>query len=153
MRQDTKKDRLWFIQSKIPKCFEQYLTEFPENTILLTTLETNRDTYYDILSKAPPPSVRYEMFKNLDYPKKIVTVEPILDFDLEIFVDWIVNIKPLAVFIGYNSHPKEVPLCEPGMEKTLDLIVTLKNKGIRILTKELRKMTYRDFADKIVQRE
>lgn len=145
MRQDTTKGRLWFIQSKNPTCFEHYLKELPENTILLTTLETNRDTYYDKVSKAPPPSVRYEMFKKLDYPKKIVTIEPIMDFDLDIFVDWIVNIKPLAVFIGYNSHPKKVQLNEPDMEKTLDLIVALKNKGIRVLTKELRKMAYRDF--------
>jgi hypothetical protein len=57
------------------------------------------------------------------------------------------------VFIGYNSHPKEVPLTEPNMEKTLDLIVALKNKGIRVLVKELRKMAYRDFEGKTVQRE
>jgi hypothetical protein len=150
MRQDTKRGRLWFIQSKIPKCFEQYLAELPENTLLLTTLETNRDEGYDKISKAPPPSVRYEMFKHLDYPKKIVTVEPIMDFDLDIFVDWIVSIKPLAVFIGYNSHPKKVSLPEPNMEKTLDLIVALKNKGIKVLTKELRKMAYRDFVGKTV---
>jgi len=145
MRKDTKKGRLWFIQSKAPMYFEQYLKELPGNAILLTTLETNRDTYYDNVSKAPPPSVRYKAFRDLNYPKKIVTVEPIMDFDLDIFADWLVSINPLAVFIGYNSHPKEVPLREPRMEKTLDLIVALKNKGIRVLTKELRKMAYRDF--------
>ena len=146
MKQDTKKGRLWFLQSKNPQYFETFLKTLPENTILLTTLETNRDADYDKVSKAPPPSVRYEMFKHLDYPKKIVTIEPIMDFDLEVFVEWIVSIKPLAVFIGYNSHPT-VPLTEPDMEKTLDLIVALKNKGIRVLTKELRKMAYRDLFD------
>jgi len=35
----------------------------------------------------------------------MVTVEPILDFDLDTFVDGIVSISPKAVFIGYNSHP------------------------------------------------
>jgi hypothetical protein len=144
MLNDDKKGRLWLLQSKDPSCFKRYLPALPKNTILLTTLETNRDAGYKEVSHAPPPSVRYEDFKNLDYPKKIVTVEPIMDFDLDVFVGWILSINPLAVFIGYNSHPDEVPLNEPDMEKTLDLIVALKNKGIRVLTKELRKMAYRD---------
>jgi hypothetical protein len=147
MKQDTRRGRIWFLQSKDPKCFQQYLKDIPANTILLTTLETNRDDYFRI-SGAPPASIRYQAFKDLDYPKKIVTVEPIMDFDLDVFVDWIVNLKPLAVFIGYNSHPKQVRLIEPHMEKTLDLIVALKNKGVRVLTKELRKMAYRDFESR-----
>ena len=67
-----------------------------------------------------------------------------MDFDLDVFADWIVSIGPEAVFIGYNSHPDEVPLNEPSMEKTLDLIVALKNKGVRVATKELKKMGYWD---------
>jgi hypothetical protein len=85
MKQDKQQGRIWFIQSKNPQYFETFLPYLPENTILLTTLETNRDADYDKVSKAPPPSVRYEMFKHLDYPKKIVTIEPIMDFDLDIF--------------------------------------------------------------------
>jgi hypothetical protein len=149
MKRDTKKDRLWFIQSKSPASIEKYIPMLPKNTILLTTLETNRDANYDFFSQAPKPSLRYEQFKHLDYPQKIVTIEPIMDFDLEIFTDWIVSINPLAVFIGYNSHPMPVALPEPDMEKTLDLIVALKNKGIRVLTKHLWKMAYRDFAEKV----
>ena len=144
MKQDEKQGRIWFIQSKDPKYFEQFLPYLPKNTILLTTLETNRDGFCAAIGKAPPPSYRYEAFKNLKYPRKIVTIEPIMDFDLDIFTDWIININPEAVFIGYNSYPKQVHLTEPSMEKTLDLIVALKNKGIRVLAKELRKMAYRD---------
>ena len=158
MKQDTKEDRVWFLQSKNPECFKQYLKELPKNTILLTTLETNRDYQYYKVSKAPQPSMRYDAFKNLDWSKKIVTVEPIMSFNLEQFANWIMNINPLAVFIGYNSHPKQARLSEPSMEKTLDLIVKLKNQGIRVLTKELRKMAYRDFypkkqRERVLQRE
>jgi hypothetical protein len=145
MNQDRMHNRLWFIQSKFPEYFQQFLDYLPKNTILLTTLETNRDANYDSVSKAPPPSVRYKQFLNLNYPNKIVTIEPLMDFDLDVFSDWILSIKPLAVFIGYNSHPNQIHLEEPQMEKCLDLIVALKNKGIRVLTKELRKMAYRDF--------
>ena len=81
-----------------------------------------------------------------------------MSFNLEQFANWIMNINPLAVFIGYNSHPKQARLSEPSMEKTLDLIVKLKNQGIRVLTKELRKMAYRDFypkkqRERVLQRE
>ena len=145
MRTDKKQDRIWFIQSKNPKCLQEFLRYMPKNTILLTTLETNRDSNYDKISKAPPPSIRSYDFANLDWSQKIITIEPILDFDLDDFVKCILSIKPLAVFIGYNSHPQEVALDEPNMEKTLDLIVALKNNGIRVLTKELRKMAYRDY--------
>jgi hypothetical protein len=115
-------------------------------------LETNRDGFCEKVSKAPTPSFRYEVFKNLNYPRKIVTLEPLMDFDIDVFVEWIVGINPEAVFIGYNSHPKQVKLIEPPMEKTLDLIVALKNKGIRVLTKELRQMSYLDlYPNKILQ--
>ena len=39
-------DKTYFFQSKKPKYFEQFLEDFPENVILLTTLETNRDEGY-----------------------------------------------------------------------------------------------------------
>ena len=151
MGKDEKQGRIWFLQSKDPEYFEQFLQYLPENTILLTTLETNRDAYYSNVSHAPPPSHRYQAFKALDYSNKIVAIEPIMPFDLEIFANWIIDIDPLAVFIGYNNHPKAVKLPEPNMEKTLDLIVALKNKGIRVFTKNLRKMAYRDlYLNKIV---
>lgn len=146
MREDKKDDRLWFIQSKNPKCFGQYLKLLPQNTYLLTTLETNRGQDYDKVSQAPVPSQRFKDFMALKWNNKIVTVEPIMDFDMDTFVNWITSIKPKAVFIGYNSHPTTVPLQEPDMEKTLDLIVALKNKGIRVLLKKMRKMAYRDFS-------
>jgi hypothetical protein len=146
MNADKRKDRIWFMQSKNPKCFQGILPILRKNTILLTTLETNRDIDYDKISKAPPPSKRIVDFANLDWANKIITVEPILDFDMDIFVEGILNIRPLAVFIGYNSHPDKVAMNEPDMEKTLELIVHLKVNHIRVLTKELRKMAYRDFC-------
>jgi hypothetical protein len=149
MRADNKKDRVWFIQSKDPKCLERYLPLLPENTYLATTLETNRDAGYTKISKAPLPSERYRDFLDLRWPKKMVTVEPVLDFDLPTFADWIESIRTAAVFIGFNSHPKAVPLPEPNKKKTWALIHALESKGITVLKKELRdgrvrKKAYRD---------
>jgi len=152
MRKDKRKNRIWFVQSKNPICLGRYLGQLPENTYLLTTLETNRDEGYERISKAPKPSVRYRDFLGLQWEKKMVTVEPVLDFDSPIFTEWIESLKPQAVFIGYNSHPEAVHLPEPDNKKTWQLIHDLERKGIPVLKKEMRdkrvrKMAYRDFLE------
>ena len=149
MKRDKKTGRVWLLQSKNPSCLEQYLPLLPENTYLVTTLETNRDERYEKISDAPKPSVRYAAFKALDWSKKIVNVEPIMDFDLEIFEDWIVDIDPVAVFIGYNSKPYAVSIPEPDKKKTWMLFNNLKNRGMKVLPRDMRdpsikKMNYVD---------
>jgi hypothetical protein len=89
-------------------------------------------------SGAPKPSIRYKDFLELDFPRKVVTIEPIMDFDLNIFSDWVLNIKPEYVWIGYNSRPKQVQLPEPSPEKTKQLADILKSNGIEVRGKELR---------------
>jgi hypothetical protein len=39
-------DKTYYFQSKKPSCFSPFLSEFPENVVLLMTLETNRDEGY-----------------------------------------------------------------------------------------------------------
>ena len=128
----------YYIQSKDPRCFKPYLNLLPPNVILVTTLETNRDDGYEKISKAPKPSKRFRDFLELDYPRKVVTVEPIMAFDLNTFSDWIKQIRPEYVWIGYNSKPNRVKLPEPSIEETTQLIETLKANGIQIRGKDLR---------------
>ncbi len=131
-------NRLFQWQSKNPACFNKYLTEFPQNTILLTTLETNRDEGYSAISKAPAPSHRANAFAALDWPRKRITIEPIMDFDADKFLKMILKIDPEAVWIGYNSHPKSVPLPEPTRDKTLEFIELMKAEGIQVKIKLMR---------------
>ena len=128
------KKRTYLFQSKNPKYFQQFLKEFPSNVILQTTLETNRDEGYEKWSNAPKPSVRYKDFIALKYPRKVVTVEPALDFDLDIFADWIISIKPEYVWFGFNSKPnarilkeKRFDKWEPSEEKAQQLIKALES--------------------------
>jgi hypothetical protein len=144
----SRKSKTFYFQSKRPEYFEQFLDEFPDNVILLTTLETNRDRGYEAISKAPPPSVRYQQFKALDYPRKVVTIEPVLDFDLRIFATWIRNIRPEYVWIGFNSKPKSVTLPEPLEDKVQKLIDRLLDAGIEVRGKTLRGVTLSDDAAK-----
>ena len=130
--------KTYFFQSKKPACLEPFLAEFPYNVILLTTLETNRDAGYGTISKAPPPSERYRQFKGLDYPRKVVTIEPVLDFDLPVFVRWICDLHPEYVWLGLNSRPKAVELHEPSPEKLQQFAAMLTEADITIQGKELR---------------
>jgi hypothetical protein len=133
-------ERTFYLQSKNPACFEIVISHLDglKNVILLTTLETNRDEGYDKISKAPPPSIRARDFAVLEWPRKIVTVEPIMDFDFHEFLDMILRCKPELVYIGYNSKPKSVKLPEPELEKTTKLMHCLQLSGIRVIEKTMR---------------
>ncbi len=130
--------KIYYFQSKRPEYFEPLLPLFSPNVILVTTLETNRDQGYEKISKAPPPSVRYEQFQALDYPRKVVTIEPVLDFDVEEFSQWICGLKPEYVWLGFNSRPKSVELPEPSLEKVADFMQVLTREGIPVQGKKLR---------------
>lgn len=131
-------DKTYYFQSKRPEYFEPLLPLIPENVILVTTLETNRDQGYEHVSKAPSPSVRYEQFKALDYPRKVVTIEPLLDFDNENFLQWICDLKPEYVWIGFNSKPESVELAEPSLEKVDEFMRGLAHAGVPVRGKTLR---------------
>jgi hypothetical protein len=132
------KEKTFYFQSKKPAYFEQFLGKFPPEVILVTTLETNRDQGYRKFSKAPVPSKRYQQFKNLDYPRKVVTIEPVMDFDEDVFPQWIVDLAPEYVWLGLNSKPESVVLPEPSVKKLRTLVRKIKQAGIEIRSKELR---------------
>jgi hypothetical protein len=132
----------YYFQSKNPRYLKQFIGEYPRNSILLTTLETNRDEGYEKISKAPKPSKRYQDFIELDFPRKVLTIEPILDFDLDIFSSWIKKLHDtgdlIHVYIGFNSKTRFVTLPDPSEEKVRKLIDNMKEYGIKIRGKDLR---------------
>jgi hypothetical protein len=132
--------RTFYFQSKRPEYFGPFVSIFPTNVILLTTLETNMDIDYERISKAPLPTKRIDQFLQLDYPRKGVTIEPIMDFNLD-FVFHLKSINPEFVWIGFNSRPKQVQIPEPDEEGVLMLIDILKAEGIEVRGKELRGLT------------
>lgn len=106
--------------TKNPARLKEFLPDFPESMLLGITLETNG--YADPeMSGAPSPEARYEAFRKLKWNAKMVSIEPIMDFDLEVMVKWLKKIKPQFVSIGANSIRK-VNLPEPPTEKISELI-------------------------------
>ena len=122
----------FLLQSKNPKTFERI--KFPENVLLGITLETNRDEY--VVSKAPKYSQRYKDFKQIPHPHKMITIEPILDFDLDEFVRWIEDINPELVWMGYDSGKNNLP--EPSLDKFNELHKRLIQSGYKVKLKTVR---------------
>jgi hypothetical protein len=135
----SRKEITYYFQSKNPAYFEQFLGEYPENAVLLTTLETNRDGLGQSVSKAPMPSTRWRDFMALEYPRKAVTIEPVLDFDLDEFTSWMTQLHGQGsleyVWFGYDS--KSCGLDEPSIELSQRFVDGLKNNGIEVRGKKM----------------
>jgi DNA repair photolyase len=104
--------------TKNPQRYHEFIGEIPQNAILGATIETNIDSY--VQEKVPSPTERYIAMKELPWSRKIVSIEPILDFDIEVFSKWIEDILPFLVYIGYDNYNHE--LKEPTQNKTLELL-------------------------------
>ncbi len=115
----------FLFMTKNPERYEKFLDVMPSNAILGATIETNDDELYRTykISHAPIPSLRYKAMKNLKWDKKFISIEPILDFDLYTFKNWIRDILPFMVYIGYDNYNNKLP--EPSLTKTMKLIEEL----------------------------
>ncbi len=120
-----KYNNTYLFQTKNPERFPEFRTHFPKDSIWGITLETNRDIYE--YSQSSSPFVRFDqfvIFETYDFVKRImVTIEPIMDFDLEQFIMMIKNIRPEWVNIGADSKGHKLP--EPSKEKIEALIKEL----------------------------
>jgi len=103
----------FLIQSKNPKQLydwrEDWGITLPPNVYLGTTIETNRD--YG-LTKAPKPIERFRYLAGYPHNLKFLSVEPIMDFDLEEMVNWVTLMQPDIIEVGadnYHNHLQEPP--------------------------------------------
>jgi protein gp37 len=118
--------------TKNPEKYLKYVKLYPENLVLGATIETNRNY---AVSEAPTPAERYKAIVELPYKNKLVSIEPIMDFDLETLVQWIRDIRPRQVHVGYDNYNKHLP--EPPLSKTKQLMDQL-SKFTRVKTLTLR---------------
>jgi len=111
----------FLFQSKNPSRFPKFYGQYPNSTFG-TTIESNRD-----YEKSPPSIAdRYAGIHQLgreDGERVMVTIEPIMDFDLKPMIDMFEDIQPYWVNIGADSKNHGLP--EPSKEKTLELIAAL----------------------------
>jgi len=107
----------YLFQSKNPERFLDFLDWFPQKSILGTTIESNRD--YGV-TLAPSPEERFQYMTKIPWKRKMVSIEPIMDFDLPILLSWIGAINPEFISIGADSG--ENKLKEPNSEKLQSFI-------------------------------
>lgn len=118
------KNRFLF-QSKNPQRFREFYGKFSSQSVLGTTLESNRE-YPEIYRDARPVFERHLSISEVckeDGNEVMITIEPILDFDFKEFADMIYDIEPSWVNIGADSKGHNLP--EPPPEKIMDLIAEL----------------------------
>jgi len=112
-------DNKYLFQSKNP--WNMFMGEYPSSSVFCTTIETNR-WYPEIMRNSPQPEIR-AMDMSKSKARKYVTIEPIMDFDLDPMVELIRMCHPLQVNIGADSGNNHLP--EPSREKLLELIEEL----------------------------
>jgi DNA repair photolyase len=132
-------DNTYVWQTKNPSRYLATLDEFPgvkkfnfpEKSIFGTTIETNRPIPLDI-TKAPSTVSRMVAMNQLK-GRKFVTIEPVMDFDVDIFAEWIAEINPEFLNLGADSKNHHLP--EPTVEKIMALVDKLKTYGIELREK------------------
>lgn len=110
--------------TKNPSRYLEFLDAFPRGSVLGATIETNRDDLAASVSRAPPPSRRYESMVELRWPRKYVSVEPVMDFDLGVLTSWLREISPVTVHVGYDNWGSRLP--EPPLAKVMKLVSAVR---------------------------
>jgi len=135
----------FLLLTKNPYRYIDHLPNIPENCILGATIETNgwgsnRRSFYQEISEAPHPLERLDALikvREVGRPHEVmVSIEPILDFDLDFFLGKLRKISPDFVVVGYDNYNNRLP--EPSLKKTLGLIAELE-KFTTVYRKTLRK--------------
>lgn len=111
----------YLFQSKNPDRINDFF--IPPNSVIGTTIESNFDDYQ--ISKAPPMQERANGIDRANFYgyETMITIEPILEFDLKLFVEMIKTAKPTWINIGADSQKQNLP--EPSFEKVKELIAEL----------------------------
>lgn len=123
-------DNLFVWQTKNPARYLEVKDLLPVNSIFGATIESNRN--YPDISKGPDMESRVHAMSVLR-GRKFVTIEPILDFDVEELASCILQISPEFINIGADSKKHELP--EPTTAKIIEFINIITNHGIEIREK------------------
>ena len=66
----------------------------------------------------------------------MVSVEPVMDFDLDVFASAIKAVNPTFVYVGYDNYYHKLP--EPELAKTKQLGTMLEAAEVQVRYKVLR---------------
>lgn len=123
----------YVFQTRNPLALDFYYAgQLPPKCYIGTTIETNRKAP----GYAPQPEFRAKGLWNckmIDGAATFLTIEPVLDFDVDGMLDLIDIARPAFLNIGADS--KRCGLAEPSADKVLALIEGIRTLGIEIRQK------------------
>ena len=109
----------YLFQTKNPKRLYELRVYLSRRYMCGTTIETNRE--YPEMGNTPPPASRAKYMELLSATKTtMVTIEPVMDFDVEPLKNLIWHCHPKWVNIGADSKGHNLP--EPSAGKIKELI-------------------------------
>lgn len=117
--------------TKNPARYHSWTWLLPANACIGTTIETNRPHGG---TRAPQPEERALAMMTHPHPCKFVSVEPLMDFDVPVLVNWIEAIAPDIVEVGADNSHGGLP--EPCEEKARDLIARLSHLPLDLRVKD-----------------
>lgn len=112
----------YLFQSKNPGRILEFIDRLPNDSVICTTIETNRYNN-PYICYAPSPFARAIDMNKINFPK-YVTIEPIMQFDLKEMVDLIKICSPIQTNLGADSGGNN--LIEPTKEEVFKLVEELK---------------------------
>ncbi|MCL2556874.1 MAG: phage Gp37/Gp68 family protein [Treponema sp.] len=128
---------LW--HTKNPRRALDFQDRFGGNDTLCVTIES--DIHRPEMSAAPSPMDRFSSLQvwaiSCDEPW-MLTMEPVLDFNIEIFRGELSTMMPAQVNIGADSGGNGLP--EPSAEKLRELIAWLEPRTKVVLKKNLARL-------------
>jgi len=122
-------DNRYLLQTKAPDAYQDF--NLNEKFILGVTIETNR--VYPQMGKTPSPAARAMAMSSLTN-RKFITIEPIMDFDLNAMLELVDIVKPDWVNIGADTGNNSLP--EPSEAKINELIESLSLHSTKIEIKK-----------------
>jgi protein gp37 len=134
-------DNRYLWHTKNPDRILYFSDVIPVKDYICATIESNIP--WPGISNAPQPYDRIDSLRKLN-PKKMITVEPIMDFDVLTFSEMILSCEPDHVNIGADSGHNHLP--EPPAEKIAALIGALRSHNIRVHLKKNLGRLYKETA-------
>jgi DNA repair photolyase len=134
-------DNRYAFQTKNPSRYRDVNFSRIHYMFLGTTIESNRK--HECMGNAPTPFQRITgieassrnmgMFHN-GMASTFITIEPVLDFDLDEFAEMLIWAEPLFINIGADSKNQNLP--EPEYHKVMALYDILVDAGIEVRQKK-----------------
>ena len=122
----------YLFQTKNPARVLEFNHHVFRQSVICTTLESDM-CYPDIMKKSPQPVERALAMREISrHARTYITIEPILEFNLDFFVSMIKICNPHQVNIGADSGGNNLP--EPSYKEVMALIKEL-NKFTTVVNK------------------